>query len=142
MQVTPKDGESEADTDVDSPKEKRTKPEGDQIQDESGGIGDANGGGNSDGGGNGVPEQRSAKFDQQDATSSPLLHPQPETKPDVSSFNRGTGFDSHSMPQGNCSSLSLFLQLDGLGLVLCMVFVVCSGFLTQVSIQLLTSATM
>jgi hypothetical protein len=106
LQVTPKDGESEADTDVESPKEKRSKPEGDQIVDETGGVGDANGGGSSDGGGNGVPEKRGVKFDQRDATSSGLLHPQSDTKPDVSAFNRGTGFDSHSMPQGSCSSLS------------------------------------
>ncbi|KAG0567598.1 hypothetical protein KC19_7G146900 [Ceratodon purpureus] len=104
--VTPKDGESEADTDVESPKEKRSKPEGDHIQDEAGGVGDGNGGGSSDGGGNGVPEPRSAKFDQQDATSSALLHPQSDTKPDVSSFNRSAGFDTHNIPQGIPSMMS------------------------------------
>jgi len=96
--VAPKDGESEADTDVESPKEKRTRQEGDQMQDESGAVGDTNGG--SSDGGNGVPDQRTANFDQQDATSSALLHSQADTKPDVSSFNRGTGFDPHSLSQG------------------------------------------
>jgi len=98
--VTPKDGESEADTDVESPKEKRTR-EGDAIQDESGGgVGDTNGGGSSDGGGNGGPEQRPGNFDQQDAASSVLLHTQGDTKPDISSFNRGASFDPHNLPQG------------------------------------------
>lgn len=104
-QVTPKDGESEADTDVESPKEKRTR-EGDAIQDESGGgVGDTNGGGSSDGGGNGGPEQRAGNFDQQDAASSVLLHTQGDTKPDISSFNRGAGFDPHNLPQGNNSAV-------------------------------------
>lgn len=111
MQVAPKDGESEADTDVESPKEKRTRPDGDQMQDESGAVGDTNGG-SSDGGGNGVPEQRTANFDQQDATSSALLHSQTDTKPDVSSFNRGTGFDPHSLSQGNYSSSVLVRKID------------------------------
>ena len=97
MQVTPKDGESEADTDVDSPKEKRAK-DGDLVRDEAGG--DGNGGGSSDGG-NGAPEQRNGKFGQQDGSSSALVHPQSDTKPGVGSFNRGGGFDSHSMSQGN-----------------------------------------
>nr|PNR39691.1 hypothetical protein PHYPA_019970 [Physcomitrium patens] len=98
--VTPRDGESEADTDVESPKEKRTRQEGEQNQDESGGVGDTNGGGNSDGAGNGVPEQRAANFDQQDAASSALLHSQTDTKPDISSFNRSAGFDPHNVSQG------------------------------------------
>ncbi len=106
MQVAPKDGESEADTDGESPKEKRPK-DGDQIQEEAGGVGDANGGGGSDGGGNGVAEQRGGKFDQQDGSTSVLLHPQSDTKPDMGSFNRSGGFDSHTMSQGNHSSLFL-----------------------------------
>nr|PNR48191.1 hypothetical protein PHYPA_012666 [Physcomitrium patens] len=98
--VTPKDGESEADSDGESPKEKRTRQKGDQNQDESVGIGDPHGGGSFDGAGNGVPEQKAVNSDQQDATSSALLHPQADTKPDISSFNRGAGFDPYNMPQG------------------------------------------
>lgn len=105
LQVTPKDGESEADSDGESPKEKRTRQKGDQNQDESVGIGDPHGGGSFDGAGNGVPEQKAVNSDQQDATSSALLHPQADTKPDISSFNRGAGFDPYNMPQGNYISL-------------------------------------
>lgn len=109
MQVPPKDGESEADTDVDSPKEKRPRLEVDPGQDESGGVGDTNGGGSSDGGGGGGPEQRPTHFDQQDAASSVLLHSQGDIKPDISSFNRSAGFESHNLAQG------VDLNLDSYG---------------------------
>ncbi|KAH9533659.1 hypothetical protein CY35_18G063500 [Sphagnum magellanicum] len=94
--VSLKDGESEVDTDVESPKEKWPRQqEVDMVQDDSGTMGDMNGTGSSDGGGHAVQPQH---FDPQDATSSVLLLS--EAKPNISSVSRGPGFESLNVPQG------------------------------------------
>lgn len=91
---------------MDSPRKKRPRLEGEEVQNEPENSGGADGGGSSEGAKGGTLEQAHAQFEtleQKDADSSILLQQIGDIKPDIS-FGTSVVFAQQSLAQGAKSS--------------------------------------
>ncbi|KAL2653322.1 hypothetical protein R1flu_021450 [Riccia fluitans] len=116
--VTPTNGESEVDTDVESPKEKKPKYDKDlgQENSNSGGLAETAGGGHSsDGVGPAYDQKQSGvdHYDHQESASSGLMQPQAEAKQSGLKFGRAAGFERGFAPGGSEDSSLLTVLVDG-----------------------------
>ncbi|KAL3685101.1 hypothetical protein R1sor_003123 [Riccia sorocarpa] len=116
--VTPTNGESEVDTDVESPKEKKSKFDKDlgQENSNSGGLAETAGGGqSSDGVGPGYDQKPSAvdHYDHQESASSGLMQHQGDSKQVGLKYGRAAGYE-RGFAQGGSEDASLLTVLgDG-----------------------------